>query len=377
MEFQQIGVSFTRQLQLVQEDNTIEVIQQSCQGEALGLKEWKTILQIAKKKERKIKKIIIRRGIVSSGTRRGKRRQFGNDIKKLLHKNDIIECLSMEHMHLGDNGTKAVSLGLARMRHLCNLTVLKLCNACVGDKGAILLKQGLCHGRCQLRELSLAGNNIGDTGAISVASLLDNYCDDNPALLILDLRSNLFQVSGAEGIATELRKNKTLVELNLNGNNLGDGGACAISEVIASHQKLQSLHLNGCKMNKAGMMSIANALRCNTALWRLDIRNNETTHVSEIGTLLLDVLRQNHTLIRLAFQPFDFPNIPNASHLELETKLQYNGRGVPFVHIELGKLPPTMFSIALVGIAKRWGVSTLFEVVKGQVGTFLDHSQIS
>ena len=45
-EFQNIHISFTRQLQLIQQDNSIEVIQQNANGEALTLEDWKTILQI-------------------------------------------------------------------------------------------------------------------------------------------------------------------------------------------------------------------------------------------------------------------------------------------------------------------------------------------
>lgn len=178
-EFQNIHISFTRQLQLIQQDNSIEVIQQNTNGEALILEDWKTILQIvAKRKKRRIRKVVITQGLndddipANAGTRTQQRRDnqrfhVGNDIKKLLHKNDCIECLSMRHMRLGDNGAK---------RHSSNLKVLKLCNAAIGDKGARLLKQGLCRGKSPLCELSLAGNDIGDIGAIEIASLLISHC---------------------------------------------------------------------------------------------------------------------------------------------------------------------------------------------------------
>jgi len=397
-EFQAIHLSFPRQLELIQQDNSIEAIQQNAQGEALTLQDWKTILQIvAKRKKRHIRKVVITQGLnddthANAGRRHGDQRyNVGNDIKKLLHKNDCIECLSMGYMHLGDNGAKSVGLGLARMKHLSNLKVLKLCNAAIGDKGARLLKQGLCRGKSPLSDLSLAGNDIGDIGASEIASLLISRCrdkDKNPAILRLNLSRNKIRANGANAIAKGLHQNNILLELNLGQNELDDEGAHELSKAISVHKQLIRLHLNGCAMRKAGIKSIANALRTNTSLLHLDIQNNNdsaigntnsngNTHANanesaaEIDSLLLDALRHNFSLVSVAYHPFDFPNLPSAIQMELELRLEGNKRGVPFVHIELGKLPPKFYPHALVCIFRRWGISTLFDVVKGQVGSFV------
>ena len=413
-EFQNIHITFTRQLQLIQQDNSIEVIQQNANGEALTLEDWKTILQIVAKRKKRcsIRKVVITQGLndddipANAGTRTQQQRdqqryQVGNDIKKLLQKNDCIECLSMRHMHLGDNGAEAVGLGLARMRHSSNLKVLKLCNAAIGDKGARLLKQGLCRGKSPLCELSLAGNDIGDIGAIEIASLLISHCGDkdkdkdkdkdnkedkNPAILKLNLSRNKIRANGTNAIANGLHRNKTLLELNLDQNELGDEGAHELSKAVSVHQQLIRLHLNGCAMRKSGIASIANALRTNKSLLHLDIQNNNTANDNtntntntntnanenaavEIDSLLLDALRHNFSLVSVSCHPFDFPNLPSVVQMELELRLEGNKRGVPFVHIEVGKLPPKFYPHALVGISHRWGISTLFDVVKGQVGS--------
>ena len=133
-------------------------------------------------------------------------------------------------------------------------------------------------------------------------------------------------------------------------------------------------------MRKAGITSIANALRTNTSLLHLDIQNNDTANANdntnanenaavEIDSLLLDVLRHNFSLVSVSCHPFDFPKLPSAVQMELELRLEGNKRGVPFVHIELGKLPPKLYPHALDCISHRWGISTLFDVVKGQVGS--------
>jgi len=106
-------------------------------------------------------------------------------------------CEEMNGLNLGDLGVRAVSLAGAKPQH------------------------------SSMGELSLAGNNIGNAGAVAVAALLKEGC----AIRRLSLRDNGIGDAGAHALAAALAVNTSLEELDLWGNSITGAGKGALLAV--------------------------------------------------------------------------------------------------------------------------------------------------
>ena len=120
----------------------------------------------------------------------------------------------------------------------------------------------LRHADIELQELNLSGNDIGDEGTL----LLANALSSNSKLRTLDLDSNGVTARGCQGLAALLENpNCNLEELNLYINNVGDEGALIFASALVSNRKLKTLGLgtnNG--ITVVGWSSILKVL-CDTS----------------------------------------------------------------------------------------------------------------
>jgi hypothetical protein len=103
-------------------------------------------------------------------------------------------CEETSGINLGDLGARAVALAGAKPQH------------------------------SSMGELSLGSNNIGNAGAIAIASLLRDGC----TIRRLSLRDNTISDAGAYALAAALAVNKSLEELDLWGNNISVAGKEAL-----------------------------------------------------------------------------------------------------------------------------------------------------
>jgi hypothetical protein len=84
-----------------------------------------------------------------------------------------------------------------------------------------------------LTDLALAGNDIGDAGAASLADSLTR----NHSLAALTLGARIGD-KGASALAAALKVNATLTVVNLAGNLVGDAGAAAIAGALRANRTM-------------------------------------------------------------------------------------------------------------------------------------------
>ncbi|CAM4548743.1 unnamed protein product [Leuciscus chuanchicus] len=148
--------------------------------------------------------------------------------------------LSLSGNKLGDSGVKLFSAGLANPH--CKLETLWLWECGVTDEGCAALASALRSNPSHLRKLSLSGNKLGDSGVkLFSAGLANPHCK----LETLWLRECGVTDEGCAALASALRSNPShLRELNLSGNKLGDSGVKLLKDLKDDpHYKLETLVL--------------------------------------------------------------------------------------------------------------------------------------
>ena len=161
-------------------------------------------------------------------------------LRRSLHKID----LSQRSLQASD--AKLVKMALAQN---ANLTVLKLGYNNLGDIGVSILASGIVAHK-SLNLLDLGFNNIGDEGIKALAHSMQeasekrqqSLCNGNfvhgiSTLHTLYLAGNLIGEDGAIAIADFLRRGSRLRKLFLTGNRIGGGGVKAITEAILEQQE--------------------------------------------------------------------------------------------------------------------------------------------
>ena len=232
----------------------------------------------------------------------------------------------------------AVALRTDRSRNVVTrLTKLELWNNRIGVAGAKALAAALADNDV-LRELHMNGNHLGDDGVIAIAKALGK----NKALRRLGLAMNRVGIPGANGISEALGKNTGLTYLELGKNNIGDAGCSAIAPALTGNTALTTMWLGGnsewqarshCRRRPPPPPLVARLLaqcltrppphfppRCCRVLRTRPGIGNHGARALAAG------LADNHHLLHLMFE--DNPIDDNKAHLEIETALTRNRRGV-------------------------------------------------
>jgi len=147
------------------------------------------------------------------------------------------------------------ALAIADAECLRGLEKLDLSDIGVDDDQVI---EPLVRNLSELKELRLPDNRIGNRGVASIAEWLED-------LELLDVSGCNVTPAGASAIAKYC---ENLLQLIISDNALGEAGA----EVLATLTELNSLGIAGALINEAGAEHIARSL---TNLVRLDISRNE------------------------------------------------------------------------------------------------------
>jgi len=167
-----------------------------------------------------------------------------------------------------------------------------------------------------LERLFLRGNGIDQKGVKLLASLLS---DPRCCLKELDLRWNCVDNSGAESIATALHLNKKLEKIYLSKNNIGNEGAIAIASALEhANTTLEFIDLEENKIGVSGVCGFASALVQNSCLRTLRLEGNkqETSPSSDeyMIAAIADALTSNITLTKITLPK---PSVPLPSHPNL------------------------------------------------------------
>lgn len=124
----------------------------------------------------------------------------------------------------------------------CHLPRVQGGQALVDNENCVILSQHL-RGNNTLETLDLDSNDIGDSGAAALASLLVPRERGGCCLTYLGLRNNLIGVPGAEALAKSLTQNSTLVDLDLRLNAIEGMGVYCVLTSLVSNQTIESLLL--------------------------------------------------------------------------------------------------------------------------------------
>lgn len=122
-----------------------------------------------------------------------------------------------------------------------NLTVLKLGYNNLCDSGVTTLASGIAVHRSLLL-LDLGFNNVGDTGASALAQAMQQAAArfNGGTLHTLYLAGNMIGEDGALALADFIRRGSRLSKLFMTGNRIGAGGVTAITEAILEDEVRQT-----------------------------------------------------------------------------------------------------------------------------------------
>jgi len=143
----------------------------------------------------------------------------------------------------------------------------------IGDSGVVTLMKSLAN-HPQLNNLSLGSNNIGRVGCVALSSM--QSCTSGcgwvvPCLVQLDLSYNRIDDTGLEALASSLASSTTLKRLNLSSNTfITSSGLRSLSALLHSENcRLEDLHLESMPIGDDGADALAAGLTGNVSVKRL------------------------------------------------------------------------------------------------------------
>ncbi|KTF95140.1 hypothetical protein cypCar_00042536 [Cyprinus carpio] len=150
----------------------------------------------------------------------------------------------------------------------------RLSDCGITDEGCGALTSALRSNPSHLRQLSLSGNKVGDSGVTLLSAVLE---DPHCKLEILWLCNCGITDEGCAALASALRSNLShLRKLNLTGNKVGDSVNLLSAVLEDPHCKLERLWLSNCGVTDEGCAALASALRSNPShLRELDLSENK------------------------------------------------------------------------------------------------------
>jgi hypothetical protein len=147
----------------------------------------------------------------------------------------------------------------------------------IGDRGAVALATSLHDPRCKLTRLNLDANDIGDVGGIALGNAVGSVA--TCMLTSIELRFNAaVSAPAAAAIAAAIASPGCVVEaLNLEGTMIGDSGLSSIASALPRSPLLR-LDLRETGVTAHGILALAAALSnstSNTFVTTLELdRNN-------------------------------------------------------------------------------------------------------
>ena len=189
-------------------------------------------------------------------------------------------CPNLAHLDLGYNSIRDEgAMVLCVTEGLCELNTLDVRGCKLTDRCIPTLVKALQDERCQLTDLSLAKNTIGDEGAgmLFKDALTNEHCK----LTVLNLEQSLLTERCIAGLCKALQDERCqLTVLSLWNNAIGDVGACELFEdaLTKEHCKLTELNLKGCWLTDECIPSLCKALQDGQCvLTRLFLLSNDFT----------------------------------------------------------------------------------------------------
>nr|XP_019570334.1 PREDICTED: ribonuclease inhibitor isoform X1 [Rhinolophus sinicus] len=210
----------------------------------------------------------------------------------LKTKRDLKE-LMVNSNELGEAGVRALCQGLAAST--CPLESLKL-ESCGLTSANCQDLCGIVASKASLRELYLGNNKLGDTG---IAELCPGLLSPSSRLKTLWLWECDITASGCRHLCRVLRTKESLKELSMAGNEVGDEGARLLCDTLLEPScRLESLWVKSCSFTAACCQHFSTMLARNTCLLELQLGSNKLgddgvqelcTGLSQPGTTLREL----------------------------------------------------------------------------------------
>ncbi|XP_041036619.1 NACHT, LRR and PYD domains-containing protein 3-like isoform X2 [Carcharodon carcharias] len=239
---------------------------------------------------------------------------------------DTIKCLDLNQCNIQCEGLQR----LENILYKCQK--LRLSSINLGDSGVKLLSAALRNPGCKIQELDLFGNNLtgscaedlnfalstnrsltdlnlglnklGDSG---VKLLSEALRDPDCKIQKLCLRNNNLTDSCAKDLASVLSTNQSLTDLDLGGNRLGDSGVKLLSVALRNLEcKIQTLSLYGNRLTDSCAEDLASAFSTNRSLTDLNLGFNRFTDQSVPALRQLILTCRTLNLIELWSNQFSF-----------------------------------------------------------------------
>jgi len=188
--------------------------------------------------------------------------------------------LTLQEVYLSDSEIDIDALvAIAAVLHVNNQT-LKVCGVENPRVGTLQEEHTVHFGRMLrvntgLSEIYLGKHKIRDDGVKHLVSFLV----ENKTLRVLDLRCNEIGAEGAKSLGYLLKTDCQLMQLNLSGNRIGErgntSGAQAIAEALLSNRMLSHLDLNHNMLCGEALQLIAMAVDENSTLESIALFDNQ------------------------------------------------------------------------------------------------------
>ncbi|KAM9220340.1 ribonuclease inhibitor isoform 1-T2 [Dugong dugon] len=213
------------------------------------------------------------------------------DLCSLVAAKDSLQELDLGENKLGDAGVATLCPGL--LSPSSRLKTLWLWECDISAEGCKEISRVL-HAKESLKELSLAGNELGDQGARLLCKALRE-----PGCRLESLWVKTCGLTDAccPDFSAMLAQNKSLLELQLSNNRLGDTGVQQLCQGLGQPRAtLQMLCLGDCEVTDSGCTALASLLLSSRSLRELDLSNN---CMGDPGVLkLVESLRQPGCALR-------------------------------------------------------------------------------
>ncbi|XP_078057473.1 NACHT, LRR and PYD domains-containing protein 3-like [Mustelus asterias] len=223
------------------------------------------------------------------------------DLASALRTNRSLIDLNLSYNKLGDSGVKRLSVALSNPD--CKMQKLdpngnNLTDSCAEDLTSVLSTNQ------SLIDLNLGCNKLGDSGAKLLSVALRNPDCKIQKLLF----GNYLTDSCAKDLASALRTNQSLTDLNLGNNKLGDSGVKLLSMALRNADcKIQILHLSINALTDSCAEDLAFALCTNQSLRFLSLGSNSFTDQSVPALRRLILTCKSLETIELVYNQFS-PN---------------------------------------------------------------------
>ena len=192
--------------------------------------------------------------------------------------------LNLRGNRLGDEGVAA--LADTWLMRDARLVALDVSRTAMGCAALVALTNALAHAGSVLRTLCLAGNSLGSSdsqqalGTLLLRSTCLDTLDCSFCSFMSDNMAAVHRALGSDGC--------NLRQLQLRGNRLGNDGAMGMAAVLRSNTSLRHIDMGDCGITSDGAVELATAARGNTSLKSLALEYN---NVGETGLRALEAAR--------------------------------------------------------------------------------------